>query len=85
MEKKEGKINEVKAIFEKLKADVNSVLFTEEKINNNLFKRLKTSSYAEDKKLVNLILALENFDDLNRKELKTLPIRLDYVEKQEID
>ena len=57
MEKKEGKINEVKAIFEKLKADVNSVLFTEEKINNNLFKRLKTSSYAEDKKLVNLILA----------------------------
>ena len=85
MEKKEGKINEVKAIFEKLKADVNSVLFTEEKINNNLFKRLKTSSYAEDKKLVNLILTLENFDDLNRKELKTLPIRLDYVEKQEID
>ena len=85
MEKKEGKINEVKAIFEKLKTDVNSVLFTEEKINNNLFKRLKKSSYAEDKKLVNLMLALENFDDLNRKELKTVPIRLDYVEKQEID
>ena len=33
------------------------------------------------KKLANLILALENFDDLNRKESKTLPIRSDYVEK----
>ena len=31
MEKKEGRMNEAKAIFEKLKTDVNSVLFTEEK------------------------------------------------------
>ena len=76
MEKKEGKINEVKVIFEILKTDVNSMLFTEEKINNSLFKRLKKSLYAEDKNLANFILALENFDDLNRKELKTLPIRL---------
>ena len=78
-------MNEAKAIFEKLKTDLNSVLFTEEKISNNLFRRLKKSSYAEDKKLANLILALENFDDLNRKEPKTLPIRLDYFEKREID
>ena len=76
MEKKEGTMNEAKVIFEILKADVNSMLFTEEKINNSLFKRLKKSLYAEDKKLANFILALENFDDLNRKELKTLPIRL---------
>ena len=32
-----------------------------------------------------MILALENFDDLNRKESKTLPIRLEYSQKQEID
>ena len=76
MEKKEGKMNEAKVIFEILKTDVNSMLFTEEKINNSLFKRLKKSLYAEDKKLANFILALENFDDLNRKELKNLPIRL---------
>ena len=50
-----------------------------------MLKRLKKSSYAEDKKLANLILPLENFDDLNRKESKTLSIKLDYVEKQEID
>ena len=81
MEKKEGRMNEAKAIFEKLKTDVNSVLFTEEKINNHLFKRLKKSPYIEDKKLANLSLALENFDNLNRKESKTLRIRLDYVEK----
>ena len=28
---------------------------------------------------------MEKFDDLNRKESKTLPIRLDYVENREID
>ena len=73
-------MKEAKIIFVKLKTDVNSVLFTEERINN-VFKRLKKSSYAENKKLANFILALENFDDLNRKESKTLPIRLDYIEK----
>ena len=40
-------MKEAKTIFEKLKADVNIVLFREEKINNNFFKRLKKSSYAE--------------------------------------
>ena len=52
-------MNEVKAIIGKLKTDVNSMLFTEERINKNLFKRLKKSSNAEDKKLANLILALK--------------------------
>ena len=72
-----------KNIFEKLTSDVNSVLFTEEKIYNNLFEKLKKSAYVEDKKLVNAILALENFDELKKE--KTLTIRLDDVEKQEID
>ena len=63
MESKKGTIKEAKTIFEKLKTNVNSVLFTEEKINNNFFKRLKRSSYAEDKKLASLILTLENFDE----------------------
>ena len=34
-------MKEAKKNFEKLKTDVNSVLFTKEKIPNNLFKRLK--------------------------------------------
>ena len=85
MEKTEGRMNEAKVVFEKLKTDVNSVLLTKEKINNNIFKRLKKSLYDEDKKLANFILTLENVDDLNRIESKTLPIRLDYVKKQEID
>ena len=70
-----------KTIFEKLETDVNSVLFAEETINNNLLKRLKKFSYDLDKKLVKMILALENFDELNKSESKTLPLRLDYVEK----
>ena len=78
-------LNKEETIFEKLKPDVNSVLFTKEKINSNLFKRLKKSLYAEDKKLLNLILAVENFNELNKKDSKTLPIRLDYVEKRNID
>ena len=85
MEKTEGSMNEAKVVFEKLKTDVISVLLTKEKINNNIFKRLKKSLYDEDKKLANFILTLENVDDLNRIESKTLPIRLDYVKKQEID
>ena len=46
-------MKEAKTIFEKFKTDVNSVLFTKEKINNNLFKRLKKSLYAGDKKDLN--------------------------------
>ena len=81
MESKEGTMKKAKTIFEKLKTDVIIYIFTDEKINNRLFKKLQKWSYHEDKNLANLILAVENFDDLNRKESKTLPIRLDFVKK----
>ena len=81
MESKEGTMKKAKTIFEKLKTDVIIYIFTDEKINNRLFKKLQKWSYDEDKNLANLILAVENFDDLNRKESKTLPIRLDFVKK----
>ena len=54
-------MNEVKAIFEKLKTDVNIVLFTEEKINDNLFTRLKKSSYVEDKKTSKFDISVGKF------------------------
>ena len=81
MESKKGTIKQVNKIFEKLKTDVNSEIFTEKKINNRLLKKLEKSSCLEDKKLVDLISMAENFDSINKNDLKTLPIRLDYVEK----
>ena len=79
MESKKRTLEQAKTIFEKLKTDVNSVVFTEEKINNRLLKKLK------DKKLADLISVAENFHLINKIASKTLPIRLDYVEKREID
>ena len=74
-----------KNFFEKLKTDVNSVMFTEEKIDNRLLKKLKKLSFLEDKKLADLISAAENFDLITKSDSKTLPRRLDYVEKRQID
>ena len=50
-----------------------------------MLKKLKNLSYLEDKKLADLISRAENFDSINKNDLKTLLIRLDYVEKREID
>ena len=47
---KNNLLTEAKATFEKLKTDEKSVLFAEEKINNNLLKKLKKSKYSNDKK-----------------------------------
>ena len=49
-----------------------------------MLKKLKKLSYLEDKELADLSAA-ENFDSINKNDSKTLPIRLDYVEKREID
>ena len=81
MESKKRTLEQAKTFFEKLKMGVNSVIFTEENINNRLSKKLKKSSYLEDKKLADLISTAENSDSINKNDSKTLPIRLDYVEK----
>ena len=47
---------QAKNIFEELKTDKNSVLFTEDKINDRIFKKLKKSKYVKDKEPVNLIM-----------------------------
>ena len=45
-------LQDAKAIFESLKTDEKSVLFSEEKISLKLFKKLKKSTYVNDKKLL---------------------------------
>ena len=65
MEDKKSKVLiQARNIFEKLKTDDNSVLFTEEKITQHLFKKLKTSSYSKDKELVNLKRNVENLAEI---------------------
>ena len=66
-DKKNNLLTEAKATFEKLKADENSVLFAEKKINNNLLKKLKKSKYSNDKKLLKLISSAENLKEVNKK------------------
>ena len=45
-----------KNIFTCLKTDPSSVLFSEEKIDSRLLKKLKKSKYAKDKLLLKLVL-----------------------------
>ena len=61
------------------------MLFSEEKLDLKLFKKLKKSIYVNDKKILKMINVAENsIEEFNKNDNKT-PIRLDYVEKREID
>ena len=85
MESKQKILQEAKIIFESLKTDEKSVLFSEEKLNLKLFKKLKKSINVNDKKLLKLINVAENSIEEFNKNDNQIPIRLDYVEKREID
>ena len=75
-------LKEARTIFNSLKTDLNSVLFSEEKIDQRLLKKLKKLRYLKDSHLPKLILLAHNKDFLS--DDKT-PTRTDYVEKREID
>ena len=83
MERKIKTLQEAKNIFEKLKTDLKSILFSIDKINVKLLKKLKRSPYIKNKRLLKLIDFLENnIEEINDNKV---PIRVDYVEKREID
>ena len=75
-------LQKARALFNRLKIDPASVLFSEELLDKQLLKKLKKSKYAKDTELLKLINLAdnENFLDDNK-----LPSRTDYVEKSEID
>ena len=80
MESKIKTLQKTKIIFEKLKTDPKSILFSEDKINVKLLKKLKKSLYIKYKQLLKLIDLLENsIEQINDNEV---PIRVDYVEKK---
>ena len=53
-------IQKARNIFTNLKTDPNSVLFSEEKIHQRLFKKLKKSKYDKDSLFLKLILLADN-------------------------
>ena len=79
-EKKEFK--KAKNMFDALKVDPSSVLFSEEILDKKLLNKLKKWKYESEKlfyKLVNLIDSKNVFDD------GKAPTKTDYVEKREND
>ena len=46
----------MKKIYEKLKRDYENILFREDTLTNNLFKKLKKSKYIKDNEFLNLIV-----------------------------
>ena len=48
MEDEKKMLRNAKNIFSSLKTDPNSILFSEEKIDTRLLKKLKNSKYAKD-------------------------------------
>ena len=73
-------IEKVKKIFQKLKRDNGSVLFGEEKTNNNLFRKLKKCWYNKDKYFVILLKKFKNIDDIFQKN--AIPIKTTFLEKK---
>ena len=61
------------------------MLFSEETVSLKLSKNLKRSTYINDKKLLKLINVSENSIEGFNKNDNKISIRLDDVEKREID
>ena len=81
MEDEKKLLQKAKNIFKNLKTDPNSVLFSEEKIDSRLLKKLKKSKYVKD----SLLLKLIGLDEQKIDDEEKVPTRVDYVEKREID
>ena len=74
-------LKEARTVFNNLKTDPNTVLFSEEKIDNRLLKKLKKPKYLKYSKLLKLILLPDNkyFLDDDKE-----PTRTGYIKKREI-
>ena len=82
MENEKKLLQKTKSTLSGLKIDPNNVLFSEEKIDSRLFKKiLKKSRHAKDSLLLKLIYLVDN--KVNNEE--KVPTKVDYTEKREID
>ena len=86
MENKTKTLHKAKIKFKGLKTDQKIVLFSAEKLNMRLLKKLKQSAYSKEKLLLKLIDLIENgIGQINQTKVDQTPARLDYSEKREID
>ena len=83
MEHKVKALQETKTIFNELKTDPTSLLFSINEQDTKLLKKLKKLLYTKDKLLLKLIDLLKN--NIKKVNNDKVPIRFDYVEKMEID
>ena len=82
MEHRVKGLQETKTIFNELKADPKSILFSIDELDTKLLKKLKKSSYTKDKQLLKLIDLLEN--NIKKIDDDKVLVKLHYVEKREI-
>ena len=73
-------MSRVMKLFNSLETEPKSVLFTEEKIDDKVLKKLKKSFCKKDKEFVDLFNS--NVDFLN-DEKKTIPTKTTFVEKKD--
>ena len=74
-------IQKARNIFTSLKTGPNSVLFSEEKIDEQLFKKFKKAKYVKDSLFLKLILLADN----RLEDEKKKPTRDDFIKKRAID
>ena len=73
------KLSKLKTLFRNLQTNAKSILFTEEKANEKLLKRLPKSKYDKNIGFVNLFNGNVNIKD---NEKKSTPIKMTFVEKK---
>ena len=56
-----------------------------QKIDSRIFKKFKKSSYQNDKILVKLITNIDNRETIIKNNDNNIPLRLNYIEKEDID
>ena len=75
-------LQKARTLFNRLKIDLISVLFSEELLDKRPLKKLKKSKYAKDTELLKLTNLAHNKNFLDDNKFLT---RTDYEEKREID
>ena len=74
-------IQKARNIFTSLKTGPNSVLFSEEKLDEQLFKKFKKAKYVKDSLFLKLILLADN----RLEDEKKKPTRAYFIKKRAID
>ena len=75
-------VEKVKRLFNKLQVDSKSVLFTQERLNEKLLKKLNESKYEKDKEFVNIFNLINDKKLFDKKDCSS-PRKAEYVKKSD--